>query len=437
MNHSKNQQRCGRMNVSRSFLWVMVLIVTVLYGCKTVGRKPQIQQEVFRFAVASDGHFGQEDTDYEANFDRLIGYLNRENESRQLDFVVLVGDLFHNDPRYLAPVKKKLDQLVMPYYAVRGNHDMATDRNWEKTWGYPDNHAFELGDYGFILASTSDETGEYLCADTDWLWQQLDAYHEKKGIFVFMHITPKDWTGSGIDCPEVRNALETHDNVMAVFQGHDHDEDGLKVWAQVPYYFDGHFGGSFGTPLPGYRIVEMDAEGTMKTYQFRMDVSPISNETVQHLAFLKSGQFENMPSEKYDPGPLALVDGTFGSLSYNDGRWLGIEGEDLVYTIDLGSVQDINRIQTDFLVNLSSWIFPPVSVRYEISTDGTLFEEVFYDKMKELKSLIPISRKSFEANINRPARYIRIRAESQGICPEWHDGNGGKAWLFTDEMKVY
>jgi hypothetical protein len=34
------------------------------------------------------------------------------------------------------------------------------------------------------------------------------------------------------------------------------------------------------------------------------------------------------------------------------------------------------------------------------------------------------------------ARYIRIEAKNVGICPPWHKGSGGKAWLFVDEVEV-
>jgi hypothetical protein len=34
------------------------------------------------------------------------------------------------------------------------------------------------------------------------------------------------------------------------------------------------------------------------------------------------------------------------------------------------------------------------------------------------------------------ARYIRVKAKNVGVCPEWHHGAGGKAWLFVDEIIV-
>lgn len=34
------------------------------------------------------------------------------------------------------------------------------------------------------------------------------------------------------------------------------------------------------------------------------------------------------------------------------------------------------------------------------------------------------------------ARYIKVRAKSMGLCPPWHHGAGGAAWLFADEVIV-
>lgn len=43
----------------------------------------------------------------------------------------------------------------------------------------------------------------------------------------------------------------------------------------------------------------------------------------------------------------------------------------------------------------------------------------------------------FSVNLHgNKARFIRIKAKNTGHCPEWHQGAGGKAWLFTDEIII-
>ena len=43
----------------------------------------------------------------------------------------------------------------------------------------------------------------------------------------------------------------------------------------------------------------------------------------------------------------------------------------------------------------------------------------------------------FKLNVkNLKARYIKIKAENYGICPDWHLGAGGKTWIFVDEITI-
>jgi len=34
------------------------------------------------------------------------------------------------------------------------------------------------------------------------------------------------------------------------------------------------------------------------------------------------------------------------------------------------------------------------------------------------------------------ARFIKVTTKSFLLCPPWHKGAGGKAWIFTDEIVV-
>ena len=59
-----------------------------------------------RFVVASDGHFGQPDTNYEKFHEEMMEWLNEEHRGKGLDFVVFNGDLIHNEPRLLPQVRE-------------------------------------------------------------------------------------------------------------------------------------------------------------------------------------------------------------------------------------------------------------------------------------------------------------------------------------------
>lgn len=220
-----------------------------------------------RFAVASDGHFGQKDTDSEAKHNEMVAWINAEQASRGLNFALVNGDLFHDDIALLPTVKTYWDKLAVPYYVSHGNHDHASEQQWEQTWGKPWHYGFEQDKIGFVVLNTADEAGKYICPDLYKTRQLLDQYRDYGQLFVFMHITPFKWTGAGIDCPEVVALFNQQSNLKAVFHGHDHDQDDVKESGGKHYFFDSHVAGSWGTEYRGYRIVEVLKNGDVLTYQ--------------------------------------------------------------------------------------------------------------------------------------------------------------------------
>jgi 3',5'-cyclic-AMP phosphodiesterase len=229
-----------------------------------------------RFAIASDGHYGQPETEYERFHDEIIWWINNEHKKIKLNFTVFNGDLIHDDRSFLGHVKKKYDLLQMPYYVSRGNHDRCDRDHWQEQWGTPTNHSFLMGDNAFLILDTSNENGDYLCPDMDWVKEAFARYQSTPNLFVFMHITPKKWTGAGIDCGEVTDLFAKQENLRAVFHGHDHNEDNVKESGGKPYFFDSHIGGNWGTEYRGYRIVEITNKNDIITYQ----MNPQSNKPV-------------------------------------------------------------------------------------------------------------------------------------------------------------
>ncbi len=49
-----------------------------------------------RFAVASDGHYGQPGTEYENFHDEMMNWLNLEHEASRLSFCIFNGDLIRH-----------------------------------------------------------------------------------------------------------------------------------------------------------------------------------------------------------------------------------------------------------------------------------------------------------------------------------------------------
>ncbi len=228
---------------------------------------PPKKRVKLRVAIASDGHYGQPQTEYSAKHSDMVSWINAENAVRGIDFAFINGDLFHNDISFLEPVKKHWDQLSMRYYVSHGNHDMIDEESWTKTWNNNWHYGFEKKDIGFVVLNTADNKGTYISPDVDKTRQLLNKYEQHKQLFVFMHITPIKWTDNGIDCREVVELFNDQANLKAIFHGHDHDQDNVKENKGRHYFFDSHVAGNWGTKYQGYRILEVMKNGDILTYQ--------------------------------------------------------------------------------------------------------------------------------------------------------------------------
>lgn len=133
----------------------------------------------------------------------------------------------------------------------------------------------------------------------------------------------------------------------------------------------------------------------------------------------------------------ALTDGLLGGATFNE-SWVGWEGKDAEFIIDLGEVKEIEAVDADFLHKLGAWILLPKSMTCYTSVDNQNFalmgkQEIAEDRSVEVKFVnIGIS-----SSQKIKARYIKVHIETIGLCPSWHYGVGYPAWFFTDEIRVY
>lgn len=235
-----------------------------------------------RFAIASDGHYGQPGTDYKSMHEQMLNWLNAENKERGLDFTMINGDVFHNEVGFQEEVKSLWQKLAMPFYVSHGNHDNCTESVWQNSWGKPWHYTFEQHDAGFIVLNTADEKGTYICPDLNFAKEALQKFENKKQLFVFMHITGLTWTKNGIDCAELIEYFNKQQNLKAVFHGHDHDQDAMKEHNGKYYFFDAHIAGNWGTDYRGYRIVEVLKSGEVITYQMNPSThAQVNNNTIK------------------------------------------------------------------------------------------------------------------------------------------------------------
>jgi predicted alpha-1,2-mannosidase len=135
-------------------------------------------------------------------------------------------------------------------------------------------------------------------------------------------------------------------------------------------------------------------------------------------------------------GPEGLIDGIFGSENWRKGDWQGYQGQDFECVIDLKKKTEIKNLFTDFLQDSRSWILMPSKVEYYLSDDNVNYKLV-KTIQNDLDPKISETRISKFSALNLgSAKYVKIKAYNFGKLPEWHQGFGGDAFIFIDEIQI-
>lgn len=156
---------------------------------------------------------------------------------------------------------------------------------------------------------------------------------------------------------------------------------------------------------------------------------------VKNYAFI---ELVNSPSQKYPgKGAQTLVDGIKGTSNFSDGRWLGFEGNDLEIILDMGEKKEINQIKVGLFKSEDSWIFLPENIRFFYSTDGITYSENLILPNSDIsKKDGSLYEGILKVDLSESIQYIKIMAKNIGTCPDGHEGEGNKAWLFVDEITI-
>ena len=183
----------------------------------------------------------------------------------------------------------------------------------------------------------------------------------------------------------------------------------------------------------------------------------IINETVEILAKIKnltdesnvvSATFFKKPNNytvqiksKYNPqyhagGDEGLIDGIFGTENWRKGDWQGYQSQDFEAVVDLQKETEINSIEVTFLQDSRSWILMPTKVAYYVSNDNINFILVATVEntidAEETENKI----KNFNLEKKLKAKYVKVKAVNFGKLPNWHQGFGGDAFIFVDEITI-
>ena len=167
------------------------------------------------------------------------------------------------------------------------------------------------------------------------------------------------------------------------------------------------------------------------------------------LSFMEEASFVKIPegrsitvnakySDQYTAGgDVALINSIRGGDNFRTGNWQGYYGVDLDVVIDLGKMTKVSKAGIGFLQEEYSWIFMPQWVTFEGSKDGqnfTLLGKVENTiNPREGGGII----EDFElTGLNASIKYLKVKAKSLEICPDWHNGASKPCWIFADEIWV-
>lgn len=185
---------------------------------------------------------------------------------------------------------------------------------------------------------------------------------------------------------------------------------------------------------------EIQQNATISCYVFNNNSQ---SNTISAQFFKKPNNYSINIKSKYNPqyhagGPEGLLDGILGTENWRKGDWQGYQSQDFEAVVDLQEAKDITEISARFLQDQRSWIVMPTKVEYFISEDNvnfTYFGSVNNTLDPKIEENIILN---FTANetISKKARYVKVIAKNFGKLPEWHQGAGGDAFIFVDEILI-
>lgn len=136
-------------------------------------------------------------------------------------------------------------------------------------------------------------------------------------------------------------------------------------------------------------------------------------------------------------GRDALIDGALGGKDFRTGGWQGYYGKPLDIHVDLGRATNLASIGLSVHQDIKTWIWYPQSVQfYGTYPDG---REVLLGEIKETaeQQVYGPMQKVIRFDIDKKSYFKSIRISAQtafDVIPAWHLGQGGKSWIFADEI---
>ena len=172
-----------------------------------------------------------------------------------------------------------------------------------------------------------------------------------------------------------------------------------------------------------------------------------TSDTISATFFKKPNNYSINIKSVYNPqyhagGPEGLLDGILGTENWRKGDWQGYQSQDFEAVVDLKEVKELYSFKANFLQDSRSWILMPTYLEFFISTDNVNFTSVGSLDIAKHSEIDPKDENSFTREFGvlldkkKTARYVKVIAKNFGKLPEWHQGAGGDAFIFVDEITI-
>lgn len=232
------------------FSKIVNFTLTILIACAIGSQVCTAANNNLRIAQVSDAHVSsfEENTSYKflkKSGELLDDVIFQINTSGPYDFVMFTGDLV-NYPKIseLQKFTSHVNNLIYPWYAIAGNHDISIDGPLTKDkfmatlaqandnmnqkniyYAFTPKKGFRVICLDSIIDYKLTANGEISNEEFIWLKEELDE-HEKDTIIICTHVPIIEPYSSSnhkmLNEYEVRKLLKTHKNPLIVLQGHYH-----------------------------------------------------------------------------------------------------------------------------------------------------------------------------------------------------------------------
>jgi len=421
---------------------------------------------------------------FESKLDLLFSTEMELSGRHQVDITGLIGQYAHgNEPshhmaylyNYIGKpwkTQERIDQILIEQYSnkpdgLSGNEDCGQMSAWYvlSSMGFysvtPGLDYYAIGKPHFSKATINLENGKHFRIKAKNLndkniyiqsarlngkdFNQSYLFHDdimKGGELVFeMGDTPnKKWGTENIPVSEIEKGFEITPVPYVSTSSQTFTDSILielkSVENENEIYYSINNSGSEKYENPFY----LKESASISTYAINFTKkSLVVNASFKKIKGGRSIKLNAEYSNQYAAGgDNALIDFLKGTPNFRTGYWQGYYATNFSAVVDLGQMERVSKISIGALQDIKSWIWFPKRVHISVSGNGKSFKELatiendFSDQ--EYGAFTKEFTKKMNSIIN--TRYIKIEAESYGVCPNWHPGNGNETWMFLDEVTV-